>query len=148
MDKPKRIENVQTVQQTVQQMQQNALEKEGGFQLFCKWRKPYLQEKNMDDKHSIIQELQNLWEHEQTPKQRMYWGFMAQGKAAFPKRLNAYMLFCNIIRDDIQFFERERTGHCLSISEIGTQLGEMWRTLSDRELTFWKDMERWCNNTN
>lgn len=108
-----------------------------GFALFCQWRKPYILEE-FQTEYELTEELQRLW-HMQTQKQRTYWGELDGGTH---KRLNAYLNFSNVVRDDVCLYEKQQSGKSLSLTEIGERLGDFWRKLSDDEQNFWKTLSK------
>jgi hypothetical protein len=118
-----------------------------GYLLFCEWRKPYVAQHTYGDQKQLFRNLGELW-NQQTQGQKIYWNKMAQGRTAFDRPLNPYMLFCNVVRDDISKYELQKSGRTLAVTDLGRRLGSMWRSQTDPEREFWKQqsLNIWGNH--
>jgi len=107
--------------------------KEQGQDIFCAWKSPQL---NLSGPNARA--MGELW-NAQTQAQREFWNNLAGGQM---KKMNAFMLFANSIRDDLVRAELAQSGQHLPVSELGRREGYLWRSLSPEQRGFWEQRAR------
>lgn len=104
-----------------------------GYILFCEWARPHLRPTSFEESGRLLGQ---EWKR-QTENQKSWWKRIAsRDPSQFNGKMNPYMLFCAVVRDDLN------RGKKLSIGEQGHQLGEYWRSLKPEEQAFWDGQTR------
>jgi hypothetical protein len=86
-----------------------------------------------EDPTSVIRKIAEHWQN-QTPGQKETWHRMASGDIG---KMTPYILFSNVMRDNLHRASLMRSGAPVPFLELGEQLGRLWKGLSDEERSFW-----------